>query len=110
MANLFYCVLNGHLTADATFKKLGEDKGVLNFTVAHNFPTSKKDENQKTIYEPQFYSCVKWVNSGDAPEALMNNLKKGSKTTLEIQKIEISTIENADKKYTNVNFIVSNIV
>ena len=47
MANLFHSVFDGHLTADATFKKIGEDKGVINFTVAHNFPTSKKDEKMQ---------------------------------------------------------------
>ncbi len=107
MANLFHAVFNGNLTADATFKKFSEEKGVINFTVAHNFPTSKKDEEGKTIYEAQFYNCSRWVNSGE-PTALLEQLKKGAKITVEVQKIEISTSE--DKKYTNINFIVSNIV
>lgn len=109
MANLFHSVFDGHLTADATFRKIGEDKGVINFTVAHNFPTSRKDENQKTIYEPQYYNCVRWVASGEEPEALMTNLKRGSKITVECQKIEITTTTKEDKTYTNVNFIISNI-
>lgn len=110
MANLFHVVFDGHLTADATFKKLAEDKGVLNFTVAHNFPTAKKDQNQKTIYEPQYYNCVRWMTSGETPEELLNSLKKGNKITVESHKIEISTTTKEEKTYTNVNFIISNIV
>ncbi len=110
MANLFYSVLNGNVTADATFKKIADDKGVINFTVAHNFPTNKKGDDGKTIYEPQFYPCTKWVNSGEEPTSLLDNLKKGSKVTVEVQKIEISTSKVEDKTYTNINFILSNIV
>lgn len=109
MANLFHAVLNGNLTADATFKKIADDKAVINFTIAHNFPTNKKDDEEKTIYEPQFYNCTRWVNYGTEPNDL-NKLTKGAKITIEVQKIDISTTTQEEKKYTNVNFILSNII
>lgn len=110
MANLFYTVFNGNLTANATFTKVADDKGIINFTVAHNFPTSKKDENNRTIYEPQFYSCTKWVNSGEEPTRILDSLKKGNKVTVEVNKIDISKHVKEDMSYTNINFIVSNII
>lgn len=110
MANLFYAVFDGNLTADATFKQISDEKGVINFTLAHNFPTNKKDDEGKTIYEPQFYACTKWMNTGSEPTGLLENLKKGSRVTVEVQKIDISTTTQEEKKYTNINFIVSNIV
>lgn len=58
MANLFHAVFNGNLTADATFKKFSEEKGVINFTVAHNFPTSKKTKREKLFMKPNFITVV----------------------------------------------------
>ncbi|WP_454058941.1 single-stranded DNA-binding protein [Elizabethkingia ursingii] len=110
MANLFHAVINGNLTSDATFRKIAEDKGVINFTLAHNFATSKKDAEGKTIYEAQFYDCTRWVNTSEEPKALLDNLKKGSKIIVEVSKIEINTSEKDGIKYKNVNFVISNIL
>lgn len=35
MINLFYRLLEGYLTVDCAFEKLGKDKEVVDFTVAH---------------------------------------------------------------------------
>lgn len=109
MANFFSVIISGNLTADAAFKKISEETGVVNFTIAHNFPTSKKDSEGKTIFEAQFYDCVKWINTGEEPKALLEKLKKGYNVITEIQKIDISTSEKDGVKYKNTNFVVSKI-
>lgn len=92
---MFNAIISGHLTTDAKFNTHNEN-GVINFTVAVNFPTSKKDENGEYIEEVEYYRCSKWYKSTETPN-ILNYLKKGKKIIVQANKIH-ATHENKDGK------------
>lgn len=104
---MFTSVFSGHLTADANFKAF-EDKGVINFTVAVNFRTGKKDENGNFVEEAEFFQCSKWVGSAEQP-AILEHLKKGKKVIVECKRIMATTFSKDGKDYVNMNAIVDNL-
>ena len=62
----------GRVTRNAKVKNVGEDKKVVEFTIAENhFFRSKGDEKGKQV--TTFYNCSYWINTGIA-----ERLKKGA--------------------------------
>lgn len=104
---MFTGILSGHLTTDANFKTFGE-RGVVNFTVAVNFRTGKKDENGNFIDEVEFYQCAKWFGSVEEP-AILQHLKKGKKVIVEFSKIQATFSKKEEKEYVNLHATVNNI-
>lgn len=104
---MFNLVFAGHLTADATFKKF-EDKAVVNFNVAVNFPTGKKDSNGNYIDEVEFFQCSKWFKSTEEPKVL-EHLKKGKKVIVEARRIQASIYEKEGQSKVNLSVIVDNL-
>ncbi len=97
---MFHTVFTGHLTDDARFNTF-EDKGVINFTIAVNFPTGKKDEQGNYIEEAQFFQCSRWLRDSKTPKVL-DYLKKGKKVIVEANKIAVKTTEVEGKIYNNL--------
>ena len=106
---MFYQVFSGNLTADATFNVFEEnERSVINFTVAVNFNTAKKDENGNFVQETIFLHCSKW-NKGTEPSGVLNYLNKGRKVLITSEYVQIKESENNGKIYQNINVFVRNI-
>ena len=55
-----FVLITGNLGNDIELKILDNNKKVCNFSIAESYPTSKKDENRKTIYETRWHQITAW--------------------------------------------------
>lgn len=72
-------VLSGLLGKEIELKELENGKTVCNFSIAESYPTSKKDEKDKTIYETRWHEVTAWEGLA---KMLFRNAKKGSVISL----------------------------
>lgn len=98
MASTYSKVFSGNLTADATYKKLTDDKSPISFSVAINF------SDTHTEYE----NCELWVLSVDEPK-ILQHLKKGTKVIVKSDYYKTSVFEKSGVKHKNVTTYVSSM-
>jgi single-strand DNA-binding protein len=68
--------ITGNLTADGEIKQVG-DSNVINFSIANNDESKKKDDgNYENI--ASFFNCTYWSKTGK----MVNHLKKGKTVSL----------------------------
>lgn len=103
-------ILEGNLTKDATFNVLKDKgKGVFNFSVAHNLPTS--NEENKVLY----VECSYWVNYKEGEENKMHKfleetLKKGKRIVIQSEYFELKKFEtNGNEVYPKLHITVNKI-
>ena len=104
---MFSIIFSGYLTKDATVRTNGETS-VLNFTVAVNFPSGKKDAQGEDIKETVFLSCSKW-SKGFQQSNLANYLKRGQRVIIVGNQMKISENDFEGKTYHNINIFVQSI-
>lgn len=96
---MYHLIISGHLTEDATYKKLDGDRSPINFSVAINFSA------EKVIYKKFTY----WIPSADNPP-VMEKLKKGHKVTVHSNREESSEYTDTDgNPKTSVNYLVNDL-
>ena len=100
-------VITGYVSRQATAHSF-EGSNVVNFNVAVNYPTGRKDENGNEIKEVQFFQCQKW---GTKPEHLKiaDYLKKGQQVLVTANKLILETKNENGTLYNNVIIRVTNI-
>lgn len=52
--------VTGNLGSDVELTVLENNKKVCNFSIAESYPTSKKDENGKTVYATRWHHITAW--------------------------------------------------
>ncbi|MDY3538404.1 single-stranded DNA-binding protein [Riemerella anatipestifer] len=104
---MFTAILSGHLTAEPILAVYGEN-AALNFTLAVNFNTGKKDGNGNYIDETIFYQCTKWQKGTDEPK-ILEHLKKGKKIIVEANKITAYHNNKDGTDYVNISVQVHKI-
>lgn len=107
---MFLQVFTGNLVSDATFRNVSEERSVINFTVAVNFSTGKKDESGNYIDEVNYFRCAKWVKGKETPK-LMEYLKKGKKVLVHSDQLELksSVKEETQETFTTIQVNVSHL-
>ena len=102
---MFYITFIGRLTKDATSRTF-ENSNVLNFNVAVNFLTGKKDAQGNYENDVLYLPCTKW-NSKNLEKDLQN-LKLGTRVVIQGYKLELNshTDPTTGKEYQNLNVLV----
>lgn len=101
-------IFTGNLTDVATFQKFDEQKSVVNFTVAVNFLTGKKDENGNYKSEVTYFPCSKWIKGNEKPK-WFEYLLKGQKVLIESNYFKVSTSEKDGHTYQNFKVYVERL-
>ena len=101
-------VFTGYVSREATTHSFSESSNVVNFNVAVNYPTGRKDESGKEIKEVQFFQCQKW---GSKPEHLKvaDYLKIGQQVLVTASKLILETKTENGTLYNNVIIRVTNV-
>ena len=101
-------IFTGNLVDSATFQNIDEEKSVVNFTVAVNFQTGKKNDDGSYQTTTTFFPCSKWVKGKERPKWL-EYMTKGQKVLIESSYFKISTSEKDGKTYQNMKVFVDKI-
>lgn len=103
-------IIEGHLTKDATFNAFQDKgRGVFNFSVAHNLPTTNGEE------KPLYVECSYWLNYKEQEENKLYNflndtLKKGKHVIVQSEYFELKKFEsNTNEVFPKLSITVNKI-
>lgn len=101
-------VFTGYVSREATTHSFSESSNVVNFNVAVNYPTGRKNEDGTEIKEVQFFQCQKWGTNAEHLK-IAEYLKKGQKVLITANKVVLDTKMENGTLYNNVIIRVTNV-
>jgi single-strand DNA-binding protein len=97
--------LIGNLGNDIELKTLDNGKKVCNFSIAESFPTSKKDDDGKTVYETRWHKITVW----DGLATKMEKYAIKGKPLIIIGFLDYDEYKSNDKDYKTAKIIAQDV-
>lgn len=100
-------VFTGYVSREATTHSF-DGSNVVNFNVAVNYPTGRKNEDGTEIKEVQFFQCQKWGTKNEHLK-IAEYLKKGQQVLITANKLTLETKTENGTQYNNIIVRVTNV-